>query len=594
MAIQNEKTINIFGICLIIILGFLVYANSLKGEFIYDDISLIKFNDYIKDWSNLPKILIENIGAGNWQQSNFNRPLQMITYMLDYSLWNLNTVGYHITNIVLHILVSLCIYFLIKILYKNSYLALLSSLLYVVHPLHTETVAYISGRADSLAALFILLCMILYIKQQSVKNSVLFIFILLSYLCALLSKEYSLITPLLLLFYSYTFKEKLQVKEFLSILIITVVYLITAGATLQFVPRAGGITFFQSLPGYFFAIVEYLRLLFVPLNLHMGYGIRTFSFSNLRVIGGIIISLILLSYALRKNKTKNLASFSILWFFITLLPHSNLIYPTNAFMAEHWLYLPSMGFFLILAQSIIALYKTRKQMIAAIILTIGILFFYSVLTIKQNKYWKDPIFFYKRTLQYAPDNWQLHYNLGINYANSGNNQEAIAAFRKALELNPKNIDTYLNLSDLYYSSGHKRGSVDLLMQAIEMNPREALLYYSLGNLYMMMGEEQKSFDAFERSIQLDPKFVLAYNCLGKIYNARGSKKESLEMFNKTLELLKEANAATSDIALVHTTLAEAYYYTGQYDLAIQHYDKAIQLGYKISPDFLKLLESSKK
>ena len=141
-------------------------------------------------------------------------------------------------------------------------------------------------------------------------------------------------------------------------------------------------TLFQRIPGFFVAITNYIRLLFLPLNLHMEYGAKLFYLTNPQAIIGILILSSLLIYAFRIRNSK-LTFFSISWFFVALLPLSNL-YPINAYMAEHWLYLPSIGFFLLLSQGLNYLYTNKNLKVFTAILTITLLIFYSSLTIKQN------------------------------------------------------------------------------------------------------------------------------------------------------------------------------------------------------------------
>jgi tetratricopeptide (TPR) repeat protein len=591
MLIENRKNKAFLPILLIIILGCIVYANTLKGKFIYDDISLIKYNEHIKSWASLPKILTEDLGAGSGQLSIFNRPIQMMTYIMDYSFWGLNEAGYHITNILLHILVSLCIYALAGMLGVGRPVRLLTSLLFIAHPLHTEAVAYISGRADPLATLFIILCAIFYIKQSLRDNTAAFVSMLVCYVLALFSKEYSAITPLLFLLYSYIFKTKLRRKEFFSLLVITAVYLIIRIAVLKYTPMTASAGFLQRAPGFFIAVTQYLRLLFLPFDLHMGYGKKLFGFYDLRAILGIVITAFLLSYAFKKRNNDKLVSFSILWFFITILPESNLIYPINAFMAEHWLYLPSLGFFLILARGLTYLYQKTKLKYAAFSFIICLLFFYSFLTIKQNHYWREPIPFYERTLKYAPDNWELYYNLALNYEDNGNNREAIALYRKVLEIKPKDVNTYFHLANIYHSLGQDPEAIRLYNEAIALNPSNALLYYWFGHFYDEAGKTKQALELYNKAMEKSPSFALIYISLGKIYNKLGEKDKAIAMFDKAIVLLKPVLGLEPDYAIVHSNLAEAYFYTGQYDLAIKHCDKAIKCGYKVKPEFLGLLKA---
>ena len=211
-------------LALIILLGFTVYANSLKGGFIWDDAALVRDNAFIKDWSKAGHLLVENIGSGAFTEFSSYRPLQMLSYSLDYSVWKLDVFGYHLTNILLHLLSALLVYWLISLLFSKPSLSFLTSILFVAHPVHTEAVSYISGRSDTLCAIFMLLCLVYYIKEGSLGNGMVSLLIPLTYVLALLSKEYALITPALLLVYNYSFKKKIPVKYFSAIVGISFIY----------------------------------------------------------------------------------------------------------------------------------------------------------------------------------------------------------------------------------------------------------------------------------------------------------------------------------------------------------------------------------
>ncbi len=594
MAIKNNRINLLVQIICLILMCFFTYSNSITGKFIYDDITLIKYNDYIKDWVNLPQALTDNIGAGSGNQSNFNRPVQIISYMLDYSIWGLNPVGYHITNIILHSSVTLCIFWLVSLIFGHCAipLALLTSLLYSAHPIHSEAVAYISGRADSLAALFTLLTIIFYLKTMLTKQRIWFLLLLISYSLALFSKEYTLIIFVLLLLYSHVFKREYRIKELIILLLITLIYLIPKVAIFQLNSLAAvPTTVLQRLPGFFIAIFEYIRLLLSPFNLHLGYGNPVFNFSEPRAIFGLGLSLLLLVFAFLKKYQRPLFSFAILWFFITLLPQSNL-YPLNAFMAEHWLYLPSLGFFLILAFSLTGLYNKFKYL--GLILMTGILTFYSYSTIKQNSYWQDPVSFYKRSLIFDGNNWNLYYNLGMNLEQKGDFNEAIIAYREALAINPFDINIYYHLSNSYYRINNAEKSVGLLKRVIEMSADNPLGYYWLGNLYTNIKQIDEAIEAYNRALQVDQNFALAYISLGKIFMDLADQLQAQKMFNQAAILLEKAVGVEPNFAAAQANLAVAYYYAGQPDLAIKHCAKAMQLGYDVTsefPEMLKLLKS---
>ncbi len=523
-------------IIIITILGFAVYANSLNGEFIWDDIYLIRDNPYIKSFSFIKNIFTEDIRGGTGLKSASYRPFQMFTYMTNYSLCKLDVRVYHLTNVLLHILVAIGIFYLVNILYDDRLLSLFTSALFVIHPIHTEAVSYISGRSDSLASFFMLLSFILYIKVLDRKAISLYILMLLSYILALLSRESCLIFPALLLLYHYTFKKKIETRGFFSISSIAFIYFLLRVTTLRtFLPHyACTSTFFQRFPGFFAAIMEYIRLLILPLSLHMEYGEPTFLFSNPKVIIGILLLSALLIYAFKKRDINRLIFFSISWFFITLLPQSNL-YPIQAYMAEHWLYLPSIGFFLLLAGGLSYLHKKNLKAVV-IVFFASFLTFYSYLTVKQNNYWKKPIAFYNRTLEFCPQSARVHNDLGVTYFNVGKRKEAMDLFKRAIELKSDYTEAYNNLGAAYYITKDYEKAVTAFKKAIELNPDYAAAYNNLGVAYKDAGKLKEAMASYEKAIELNPAFADTYYNLGNLYAVMGKKEKAVASYKKTLRI----------------------------------------------------------
>ncbi|MFC1631499.1 tetratricopeptide repeat protein [Candidatus Omnitrophota bacterium] len=642
-------------IALIIGLGFTVYANSLDGKFIWDDGFLVKDNTHIRNPAYLSNLFKENIGAGAGEDFDFYRPLVMVSYMINYHFSGLEPRGYHLTNVLLHVLVALCLFWFLNVLYHDRILALIASVLFVIHPAHAESICYISGRSDPLFALFLLLSFIFYIKHLNTNNKAFLFVTLASYALALLSKESSLIFPLLLLIYHRAFQKKVKISRFLSIVGLVCIYLGLRLTVLKFaelhIPALSAI--FQRIPGFSVAIITYLRLLILPFNLHMAYGEQLFSFSDPQAILGYFVVLALLGLALFRGRKNRLAFFAVFWFLITLLPGSNL-YPLVFYAAEHFLYLPSIAFFLILAKGFTALLKKKELRIIAIVAVICLSTFYAYLTIRQNDYWQEPISFYKKTLEFEPDNPRVHTALGVAYSDLGKSQEAIAAYQKAIavdpeyvqaytklglayreigsqqearalyekaiEINPDYADAYNNLGIVYYYDlGKKEEAIALFQKAIQKNPFDAALYYNLGQVYQELGRYEPAIAVLEKAIKIDPdKEETFYVNLGNMCNITGRTEQAIAVLEKAIELnpkylkarnnlgaiyssigeylkaikiYQQALKIDPDYAEAHGNLAITYYHRKQHDLAIQHYRKALRLGYKPHPEFSKALEA---
>ncbi len=478
--ISCKKRNIILSAILIAALGFFTYANSISGQFLWDDNLLVKDNLYIRDWTHLPQIFTQSIGAGSGIKYYFYRPVQMLTYMMDYSLWKLDARGYHLTGILLHIFAALSVYFLSNTIFNDNLLSLFAAAFFVVHPVHTEAVAYIAGRADSLALLFMMLCFSFYFKRLSSGRSGPYVLMLVSYALALLSKANSLILPGLVLLYHHSYKVRMRGKDFFSLVGLSLVYLflrttvLKESAPLDSYPTA----LWERIPGVFAALTNYIRLIFFPFDLHMGYGSPLFRWSDPKVISGMGIVSLFLFFLIKARNKSTPVFFSLSWFLAALLPVSNL-YPINAYMAEHWLYLPSVGMFFLWGYGIIKLRQIKAARMPTVFLAIGLLVFYSWLTVKNNAYWRTPLVFFERLVKYAPNSARAHVELGLIYNSMGKENEAEAMLKKAIALKPDYAEAY----------------------------------NSLGAAYDQMGRTAEALAMFEKAVHIDPDYPRAYNNL---------------------------------------------------------------------------------
>ena len=631
---------------LIIILGLFIYANSLNGEFIRDDNTLVRDNVYIKSWSGIGRCFTKNIALGGRQEWNSYRPLQMLTYALDYSAWKSDVRGYHLTNTLLHILTALALYWFINVLYTDKTLSFFTAVLFVTHPIHTGAVSYISGRADSLAALFMLLCLIVYIKFINERKTPVYIFMILTYAAALLSRENSLTLPLLLLVYHYAFKKKIDRASLFSLSALAGAYILLRLTVLKAMLSniSYTTTLAQRIPGFFAALAGYIKLLLLPFNLHTAYGNKLFNLGDPAALAGMAImaALLIAAFKSRKKGTgyffendkagksslspffakagKSSLSpfFALMWFIITLLPQSNL-YPVNAYMAEHWLYLPSMGFFLIAAKGLAHLYRDERSKVFGIAAVIALVSFYSYLTVKQNYYWKEPVSFYKRTLKYAPDDFKEYLHLGNAYRrmrmtresiesymkavkinpecaeaynnlgaanyDAGKKKEAAPFFKKALEINPDYAAAYNGLALVYYDTGRRKEAVELYQKAIAIDPEYPSPYYNLANAHRAAGEAERAIVLYKKAIKADSAYLKAYNNLGLSFYETGRKEEAARAYKSAIDINPGYGEAYNNLAVL-------YYYDGKYDLAIKYCDMAVEegSGRTLNPRLLKMLE----
>lgn len=443
-----------------------------------------------------------------------------------------------------------------------------------------------------------------------------------AYALSLLTKEGSLIFPGLLLLYHYAFKKRIEVKAFVPILCVAIIYMAMRTIILKSPPF--DISLFTEmpyrLPGFFVAITRYIRLLLLPFGLHHDYGKRFFRFLEPAALLGLVMFFSLLIYAFKKRESNRLVFFSIMWFFVALLPFSSIL-PLHAYMAERWLYIPSIAFFLILAKCLTSLYRARHFKTLAVAVTAGLLLYYSGITIKQNNYWNDPTVFYGRTLKYAPYSLKARNNLANVYIAQRRFNEAVELYKEAIKIDPNYEDAYVNLGNAYGVMERYDEAIDMYRKAIEIKPDDEKAWYNMANVYAFLGEQDESIKSYEKAIELNPRYWKAYNKLGMIYGGMGKMEESIVLLKKAIEInpydswsynslgiaygnvgkreeaiasFKKAIKIDPDLAAAQYNLAIMYYYAEKYDLAIEHCDRAVELRYRVNPAFLKSLEPYRK
>lgn len=506
---KKPNKISCFIALAILFISYALYYNSLDNDFIWDDIVLIKENRYLKSYKYLPNILTENFGAGSeYSTGDFNafyRPLAMTSYWLDYHLWGYNPTGYHFTSILIHALTGIVIYLLLLKLFSDPLLAILSALFFIIHPIQTEAVAYIAVRQDPLAAFFLFLTLLLYIYYRRTERLSFYRFSFLCYFLALLSKEISAVFPLVFLLYEYCFAalNKRNFKKILPFLLAAGTFVLLKFTVFSFETeklRGNTLGIWHRINGFWQSIAQYLGLLILPINQHMEYGMKKFYFLSAGVITGVILTVLLLYIAFRAKKKHPVIFFSILWFFINLLPFTG-IYPINSYMAERWLYVPSLGFFIAMAYLLTqGLKKTGSSRILAQFLLITLAIGYSLKTVIHNEYWKDAPTFFTKTLFYADDAYkpEFYYELGRYYTEKKDPQKAMRMYEETIKRQPDYYLAYNGMGNVFLQQKEYDKAVSSYLLTIDLKPSYIPAYTNLAYAYSLMGEYEKAKEIIKR------------------------------------------------------------------------------------------------
>lgn len=528
---------------LIPVASLLVYFNTLQNGFVYDDYDYIVKSEFIISWKNLLFFL----SPKDWKllsHVDLNRPLMTVSLMFDYSLWGLNPLGYHLTNIILHTVNVFLFYNLIFAVKKGggNAVALCSSLIFALHPINTEAVNAISYREDLLVTTFFLLSFVFGIKcnTNGLKNcipSLIFFFL------ALLSKEMAVTLPIIIFLYHTIYKHQRNKILYLGYAVLVLLYFIfvfilhqKSGIYEQVLKE--GISFQNKLGQQAYIFLSYLQLLFLPISLNADYVIALKSRLDSVIILFVLITTGSLIVAYLRNR---FLTFFAAWFFITLLPVSNIL-PLTTPMAERYLYLPSIGCFAIIGLTIGYLFERFKMHpLLAITLALTYLFF-SVNTFNRNPIWRDNFTLWRDTVLKSPSSEHAHYNLANEYSKKGYIDEAISEYQLSIAIKPM-VDVYVNIGITY----KKKNQYDLAMlqfnKALAINPRHSLARANLGLLYERMGYVDKAIYEYQQILKSDPAFVYAHMRLGIIYRGQGNIEDAIGEFRKILEIDPGDNAA---------------------------------------------------
>lgn len=497
----SSKKFNIAVLVLLVIVGFSIYGNSFSNKLFWDDDDVITNNSYIRDFSFLPEYFSQNLIAGAGQITNYWRPLLLLSFATDYHIFGLDPAGYHAVNLLWHILGAWLLFLLLERLSKKRWISAIVALIFLVHPLQTEAVTYVAGRADPMSTVFVLASALAYVLFRQ-KRGVKFIYLsALSFILSLLVKEQSIMLPALLFLIEacFFFDKKNWKKSLFALIPFAVISLLYIGArvtVLNFNDILSGTDYsgvYDSslkvrLLTFTYVFSKYIALLFAPLHLHMAYEVSPIT----SIWSGYVLSFALLAivfvYIFIKNwKDNRLVSFGIAWFLILLLPRTNII-SINRPLYEHWLYLPMAGFwlaFILLAGKAIERFgKNKKEALNKIAIGIlcAVLLFFSLLTILRNLDWRDPITFYEKNLRYTPNSYIQHNNLGMAYADAGQTDEAEKEYRRSLEISQVYPQVFYNLANVLAQQGKLDEARQYYYRAIGISPRFQAPYNNLLNM----------------------------------------------------------------------------------------------------------------
>lgn len=594
----------------ILLTGAAVYSDSFHGPFIFDDIPTIVQNESIRRLRPLKAALSPPAAS-----TTVGRPLVNLSFAFNYALGGLNVVGYHVFNLAVHLLAALTLFGVLRRTLllcgarwsaRATPLAAVVALIWTVHPLQTESVTYITQRAESIVSLCYLLTLYAAIRAAESSRPLAWRAVsVAACLAGMASKEVMVSAPFVVLLYDRIFLA----SSFGEILRRRVAYYLALAATWALlawlVYQAGN----RSLSAGFgldigvgeyaatqlVAIPHYLRLCFWPSPLVLDYGTAVVTAPS-QVVPGAIVTGLLVAATLAALRYRPRAGFLGLWFFALLAPSSSIVPVATQTMAEHRLYLALAAvatMFVLAGDWLIQKLFDRlrspltSQPAAAIaagvvVATLGLQ------TLLRNRDYQSELAMWQDAASKRPDVGRVHAALAAAYLQAGevNANLAIREATKAIELDPE-PGAYINRAHAYLIRGRSAEGLADLGRAIELQPDFAPSYFNRGSALAQLGRLNEALADFDQAIELAGDFGAAYQQRGIVYFMLERYDDALRDFDRTIDLEPRAGDA-------YYNRAQTYYALKKYDRALRDAQISRELGFQGDPEFFEKLNEARR
>jgi Tfp pilus assembly protein PilF len=600
----------------IAVLTFLVYAPALDNNFVnWDDPDYVYENLYIRSLDvQFLTWIFSTFHMQNWH------PLTWLSHGIDYALWGLNPMGHHLTSIVLHVLNTVIVILLARRLINERYpersisptpleyekssvcAALVAGLLFALHPIHVESVAWVAERKDVLCAFFYLLSLLAYINYASTvqkKTKLNYMLSLFLFILALMSKPMAVTLPFVLLILDIYPFERLTMRYAFSrhrkVLVEKIPFLIFSGAMIAIAVCAQSkeIASFDVPPWERIAVackslVFYLYKLVWPTNLAPLYpypsNISFFSFPSIASLFFVAGITALCIWFWKRQKV-----FLVVWlsYIVILLPVLGIIKVGQQAAADRYMYLPSIGSFILIGLAVSRLWdhvtsngkRLMLKKVFALAITVVMVSVIAILTFGQIKIWSDSVTLWSRELEFY-DIPTAHNNRGNAYVTLGKYQEALEDYNAALRLDPDFAKAYVNRGVVWTQTQEYNKALHDFDAALDLGLEDSSIYFNRANAFKALGSYERALEDYTRALLLNPDNVDAYNNRGTTYMKLTNIERAIEDFSSALVLDPENDKAYANRGI-------AFEQQGSYERALEDYQISARLGNKQAQKYLR-------
>jgi len=622
----NFLKIIFVSLCLIVAV-IIAYAQVSNFDFVgYDDQEYITENSHVQEGLNLKSI--------NWAFTSFHsanwHPLTWLSHMLDCELYGLNPMGHHWTNVQFHIANTLLLFFVFLKMTGALWRSAFVAALFALHPLHVESVAWVSERKDVLSTFLGLLMIITYcryVKEPCLKK---YLLVIILFGLGLMAKPMLVTFPFVLLLLDYWPLNRVQFendllrqsnritsfdfKKFLRLIIEKIPFFILAiiSCILTFLAQqsSGAVKALVALSiktrtaNALVSYVTYVLKAIWPINLAVFYPHPGNSLPVWQILGAALLIASACILAVRASKKYPYIAVGLFWYLGTLVPVIGLVQVGEQAMADRYTYIPLIGLFILLAWGVPDLLKKwqyRKiflRLSVAVILsalTVGTFFqaghwkngvtlFENAVKVTENNYKAQnnlgtalgpvdidkSIYHYKESLKIKPNYVRALYNLGTALFEKGNYDEAVLYFTKALKINPKKTDARMNMANVLFKQGKSDKAVFHYNEIIKTDSENADVHSNLAFVLSTQGKIDEAIFHYKQALRIDPEHVKAHYNLGNILLKQGKTEEAITHFFQAIKINPDFVRAYNKIGLILFKL-------GKFDRAKVFFSKAIQI-----------------
>jgi tetratricopeptide (TPR) repeat protein len=514
----SQKDVNTFRkkpafltVVFLVLATLLTYGNSLFNGFVWDDRDIIVNNTVNRDIDNFSSLFSSADSTVSGNQQNYYRPLNRLTYMLDYQMFGLRPAWYHLENVIIHLITVILFYLVARRLITETVPAFIAALIFAVHPVNAEAVNFLSTRNSLLSALFVLLTLITYFHAGAAGKRPYYYLSGLFFLMGLLCKEQAIMLPCVLLMFEMTrdqadgMSARARISPLLVFVPAIAIYLALRYYALPAILGGHGIVeqIWERLLQNIYIIPKYALTVLFPLRLNALYSLP----QNILAEAAWLVPLwvVLIAALLAIDKKRTATKFGLIWLAVNFVPISNIVPIPSAPMAERYLYLPAIGLWLVAADQAYVLYERfafKKTLVAA---GAAIMICLAMLTVHRNGDWRDNITFFTRMARTNPDSALAHFSLGLAYRERDDIPRARSEWERTAQINPGYFHVFAYLGESYLRTNSFEQAEDYYTREIAEYPDDATAIYNLAHLKEKLNKPREALWYYEQFIGLQPQ-----------------------------------------------------------------------------------------